>query len=320
MTAAAAVHEVADGVFACEQPDGPRLVRQVVIAGDEAALVVDTGLPGAPADGILPVLERLGVPPIILLTHPDGDHVAGTAEVLTAHPGAWVLGGAADLPLLGDPRRAIRERYARFSQADDVPFTDEMERRALVRFGDPFPTPAAAGDGTPIDLGGRRVTLLATPGHSPGHTAAWLADDGVLAAADAAMGRAIHDRDGRGYIPPMYAPPATYQDTVARVAALPIRLLLTGHEPVMDETGAAGFLAESAAACERLGALTAAALAEGPATLLGLCARVHAAYGDLPDDRVRDLALTIDGHLGDLVAARRAIVEAGPPRVFRVAP
>jgi hypothetical protein len=47
---------------------------------------------------------------------------------------------------------------------------------------------------------------------------------------------------------------------------------------------------------------------------------VHAAYGDLPDDRVRDLALTIDGHLGDLAAARRAIVEDGPPRVFRVAP
>ncbi len=52
------------------------------------------------------------------------------------------------------------------------------------------------------------MTLLATPGHSPGHTAAWVADDGVLAAADAAMGRAIHDRAGHGYIPPMYAPPA----------------------------------------------------------------------------------------------------------------
>ena len=117
MTPAATVHEVADRVFACEQPDGPRLIRQVVIAGDEAALVVDTGLPGAPADGILPVLERLGLPPIILLTHPDGDHVAGTAEVLAAYPArARTLGGAADLPLLGDPARAIRERYARFSQ------------------------------------------------------------------------------------------------------------------------------------------------------------------------------------------------------------
>jgi hypothetical protein len=88
----------------------------------------------------------------------------------------------------------------------------------------------------------------------------------------------------------------------------------------MDATGAARFLSESAAACARLEALTAAALAEGPATLMALCARVLAAYGDLPDDRARDLALTVDGHLGDLLAARRAIVDPGPPRVFRVAP
>ena len=51
-----------------------------------------------------------------------------------------------------------------------------------------------------------------------------------------------------------------------------------------------------------------------------LCARVHAAYGGLPDDRVRDLALTVDGHLGDLIAAGRAAVEPDSPRVFRTAP
>ena len=46
MSVGPAVIEVADRVFACEQPDGPRLIRQVVIGGDDAALVVDTGLPG----------------------------------------------------------------------------------------------------------------------------------------------------------------------------------------------------------------------------------------------------------------------------------
>jgi glyoxylase-like metal-dependent hydrolase (beta-lactamase superfamily II) len=316
----ATVHEVAAGVFACEQDDGPRIIRQVVIAGAEAALVVDTGLAGSPAEGILPLLERLGLPPVVLLTHPDGDHVAGTAEVLAAHPGTRLLAGAADLPLLGDPERAIRERYARFAADDDVPFTAAMAERARGRFGAPFPTPEAVPAGHAIELGGRRVTLLPTPGHSPGHTAAFVADDGVLAAADAAMGRAIHDRAGNGYIPPMYAPPAAYRETVGKVADLPVRTLLTGHEPVMDATGAARFLAESAAACTRLEALTGAALAEGPATLMTLCARVHTAYGGLPDDRVRDLALTVDGHLGDLVAAGRATVAPGPPRVFRMAP
>jgi hypothetical protein len=115
----------------------------------------------------------------------------------------------------------------------------------------------------------------------------------------------------------MYAPPSAYRATVARLAELPVATLLTGHEPVMDAAATAAFLAESAAACDRLEALTAQALAEGPGTLMELCRRVHAAYGGLPDDRVRDLALTVDGHLADLVAAGKAEVSPGPPRVFR---
>lgn len=315
----AVVREVADRVFACEQPDGPRIIRQVVVGGDRAALVVDTGLPGSPAEGILPALARLGVTPIVLLTHPDGDHVAGTAEVLAAYPGSRVVAGAADVPLMGAPERAIRERYARFSSSDDMPFTQDMHDRAITRFGAPFAAPEPATHGDTIDLGGRSVTLLATPGHSPGHTAAWLPADGVLAAADAAMGRAITDRTGNAYIPAMYAPPATYRATVARLAELPVELLLTGHEPVMDAAVAAAFLAESAATCDRFERLTAEALTVGPATLMQICGRVHAAFGGLPDDRIRDLALTVDGHLADLVAAGRAEVSPGPPRVFESA-
>jgi glyoxylase-like metal-dependent hydrolase (beta-lactamase superfamily II) len=317
VTGVPVTREVADGVFACEQPDGPRIIRQVVVAGSARALVVDTGLPGSPAVGILPLLGRLGLEPVVLLTHPDGDHVAGTGEILAAHPGARVLAGGADVPLIGDPERAIRERYARFSVEDDVPFGEPQVARARARFGAAFPAPEPAADGAVVDLGGRRVALLATPGHSPGHTAAWLSTDGVLIAADAVMGRAITDSDGNPYIPPMYAPPAAYRTTIARLADLDRRLLLTGHEPVMDGPASDAFLAASLAACDRFAAVTAAALDDLPATLATLCGRVREAYGGLPADRTGELALTVDGHLQELVVAGAAAVEPGPPRTFR---
>ena len=132
VTPGATVREVADRVFACEQPDGPRLIRQVVIGGDDAALVVDTGLPGSPADGILPVLERLGA---------AADRAAHAPRRRPRRPAPrrcsprtrprarWAA--PADLPLMGDPARAIRERYARFAASTTCPSRDEMQRRAL---------------------------------------------------------------------------------------------------------------------------------------------------------------------------------------------
>jgi glyoxylase-like metal-dependent hydrolase (beta-lactamase superfamily II) len=312
------IRELADGVWSCEQDDGPRIVRQLVIAGDEAALVVDTGLPGTPAAELLPLLARIGRGRLaVLITHPDSDHLGGTAELLAALPGTRVLAGPSDLPLVGDPERMLRERYARFAQRDDVPFTAAAAERARSRAGQPFAGAEAALPGASIELGGRRAELIATPGHSAGHTAAWIADAGVLAAGDAVMGTGIPTRAGTLLIPPMYAPPAAYRETVASVRALPLRMLATGHEPILAGDAIAAFLDASALASERLAELVTAAVDEQPRTLLELCTRVHAAYGGLPDDHAADLALTVDGHLADLIAAGRVVVASDLPRRFR---
>ena len=58
----------------------------------------------------------------------------------------------------------------------------------------------------------------------------------------------------------MYAPPATYRETIERVRALPMRLLATGHEPIIDGEAIAAFLDASRAASDRLAELVAAAL------------------------------------------------------------
>jgi glyoxylase-like metal-dependent hydrolase (beta-lactamase superfamily II) len=275
-------------------------------------------VPGVPTGELLPLIARLGRRDlVVLITHPDSDHLGGTAELLAARPEARVLAGLLDLPLVGDPERMIRERYARFSERDDVPFGAAAAARARERAGRPFPGAEAASGETRLDLGGRTARIVPTPGHSPGHVAAWIADAGLLAAGDAVMGAGIPTRAGTLLIPPMYAPPETYRATIERVRAFPVATLLTGHEAILCGEEIEAFLEASLAASDRLAGLVAAALDETPRTLLELCERVHGAYGGLPDERAPDLALTVDGHLEDLLAAELAVVASDHPRRFR---
>jgi glyoxylase-like metal-dependent hydrolase (beta-lactamase superfamily II) len=312
------IRELAESIWSCEQDDGPRIVRQVVVAGDEAVLVVDTGLPGAPAADLVPLLARLGRRDLaVLITHPDSDHLGGTAELLATDPAARVLAGALDLPLVGDPERMIHDRYARFSRQDDVPFGAAAMDRARTRAGEPFTGAEAALPGARVELGGRAAEIIATPGHSPGHVSAFVADAGLLAAGDSVMGIGIPTRDGGILIPPMYAPPAAYHETIEQVRALPPRILATGHEPILEGEAIAAFLDTSRAASERLAELVAEAVDGTPRTLLELCRRVHAAYGGLPAERAADLAMTVDGHLSSLIAAECIVVTPDNPRRFR---
>jgi glyoxylase-like metal-dependent hydrolase (beta-lactamase superfamily II) len=310
--------ELAEGIWSCEQDDGSRIVRQVVAAGDDAVLVVDTGLPGVAAADLLPLVARLGRHGLaVLITHPDSDHLGGTAELLAARPDARVLAGALDLPLVGDPERMIRERYARFAEHDDVPFGSDASERARARAGAPFAGAEAAGSELRLELGGRAAEFVPTPGHSPGHVAAWIPDAGLLAAGDAVMGNGIPTRGGGLLIPPMYAPPAAYRETIERVRSLSPRILASGHEPILCDEAIGSFLDAGRSASDRLAELVAAALDETPRTLLELCRLVHAAYGGLPQDRAPDLALTVDGHLADLMAADLVVVTSDNPRRFR---
>ena len=313
------IRELADGIWSCEQDDGPRIVRQVVVAGDDAVLVVDTGLPGVPAQELLPLVARLGRRDVaVLISHPDSDHLGGTAELLAAEPAARVLAGALDLPLVGDPERMIRERYARFAVHDDVPFGPAAAARARERAGGAFgpPRPPRRGRGDRPRRPRRRDRRDARS-QPRAHVAAWIPDAGLLAAGDAVMGNGIPTRDGRAADPSHVRPAGRLpRDDRARPLA-PVRILATGHEPILAGEAVAAFLDASRAASDRLAALVAAALDEAPRTLLELCGRVHGAYGGLPDERVADLALTVDGHLADLIAAERVVVTSDNPRRFR---
>ena len=116
----------------------------------------------------------------------------------------------------------------------------------------------------------------------------------------------------------MYAPPAAYRETIERVRALPLRI--ARDRATSRSSRARRSRRSSTRAARRATGSPSSSRPRStptPRTLLELCGRVHAAYGGLPDERVADLAMTVDGHLADLVAAGLAGVTSDNPRRFR---
>jgi glyoxylase-like metal-dependent hydrolase (beta-lactamase superfamily II) len=170
--------EVAPGVWLIAEPGH---VNSWLVAGRERAALLDSGLGIAP---IRPVAEALaGVPVVLVNTHYHFDHVGGNHEFedISIHEsGADGLG--IEWP------RAVLEAYAAYTQrllaaavryraldreffhlltpdSDPVDLPDGFDP-AQWRIG-PSRATTTLTDGDAVDLGGRELTVVHTPGHTP---------------------------------------------------------------------------------------------------------------------------------------------------------
>ena len=310
--------EVAPGVLRLQEPDGPRFICQFVVRGADATLIVDAGLPGSPEHTIVPAIDpRLRH--VLLITHPDTDHCGGTSQLVAALPGLEVIAHEADAGALGDPERTIEVRYRRFA-ADGVEPDAPTLARLRSRLGGAFALDGTFADGHEIDLGARVCRLVHLPGHSPGHTGAWLPDDRVLIAADAAMGWGIRKVDGSLLYAPQFSSPAVYRQTIDRIAELRPATMLCTHEPPLEGAEIDAFLDASREAVVWFEAAVEAALDVGARTLPEVCADVHRRHAGLPDARPSDLAMSVAGILDAMVTTGRAHVDrTGVGRAWRPA-
>jgi glyoxylase-like metal-dependent hydrolase (beta-lactamase superfamily II) len=218
--------------WAIEHPEGLIVVDAGVIAGFSApwwdvyhrvALQIDV----KPEDDLLARLREHGFDPADVrrhvATHLHIDHVGRlgalpSAEVVLSEP-EWQAATSSTGRLRG------------------LMLSGEARRRARpVRFGDtaeePFPSVhRLTGDG--------RVTLLPTPGHSPGHMSV-LVDGRVLIVGDAVYSE--RQLQG-GWIDGISPDPAAAHESIRRLRALCLKtptVLLPTHEPAVPELLAAG--------------------------------------------------------------------------------
>ena len=182
-----------------------------LLIGNDRALLIDTGL------GISNIYEQVrkltNKPVAAVATHIHWDHIGGHKYFpeFYAHEAEldW-LNGKFPLPL-----QAVKNMVAdRCELPEDFCF----DGYAIFQ-GKPG---RLLDDGDTIDLGGRSIQVLHTPGHSPGHLCFWEDEKGYLYSGDLVY-------EGTLFANYPSTDPQSYLTSLEKIAALPIKQLFPGH-------------------------------------------------------------------------------------------
>ncbi len=164
-------------------------IYPTVLQYGKSTVLVDCGWIGA-----LPNVERelkeigLSVQELtaLVLTHQDHDHMGAAAALRRANPDIKIYASPAEEPFISGREKPLRLRQAEEMQETLPPEMQEFGRAfcELLRRVEPVAVDRLLQDGDRMDwCGGCRV--VATPGHTPGHTSLLLEDESLVITGDA---------------------------------------------------------------------------------------------------------------------------------------
>lgn len=238
------VYPVAPGVFRIPLPlpnDGLRAVNVYAIATDSGVTLIDSGWALAESERRLSTAlaslgYELGDVDRFLVTHAHRDHYT-QAVVLRERFGAQVALGRGEQPTLtalnssAEDRERARIRDLRECGAESLvaplmaSWRDEDFDLAMWRFPDRW-----IGPDVQVQVGGRTLAAIATPGHTRGHVVFRDADGAVLFAGDHVLPSIT---PSIGFEPaPAASPLADYLASLRLLRELPDTMLLPAHGPV----------------------------------------------------------------------------------------
>lgn len=214
------VYKVAPGVFAIYEPHQAEEVISYLIVGHKQALLFDTGMGIA---NIRNVVSRLTSRPIVVLnSHTHDDHVGDNWRF------PWVFG--MDTPFTRRNAKGSREDAQAEITPDQIcgelPKTFNPKTYATK----PWHITMFVRDGFKINLGGRTLEIIATPGHTPDAISLIDRENGLLFTGDTYYPAPIW----------LYRPETdldAYVASVKRLAALApqVKVVLGAHNiPVAD--------------------------------------------------------------------------------------
>lgn len=190
-----------------------------LLNGAQRSLLIDTGL------GICniydKVIELTDKPVTAIATHIHWDHIGGHKYFpdFYAHEDElnWLSG---EFPLTMEQIKGMVVDRCDLPEGYDVnkyEFFQGKPTRVLT-------------DNEVIDLGGRFVLIMHTPGHSPGHMCFWEKERGYLFTGDLVYKDTLF-----AYYPS--TDPEAYLDSLDRVSALPVKHVFPAHHSLIIEPG-----------------------------------------------------------------------------------
>lgn len=172
---------------------GMDTIYPTLLWDDDSAILVDTGVPGL-AQRFKEALAEASVSwehlQTILITHQDLDHIGSLAALLDlAEPGLNVLAHEIERPYIEGDKMLLKHTPEALAAAEaNLPpsLPEELRRAFLNVLAHPpkgrVDQTLTGGEQLPIAGG---ITVIHTPGHSPGHLSLYHQASRTLIAADA---------------------------------------------------------------------------------------------------------------------------------------
>ncbi|WP_410818421.1 MBL fold metallo-hydrolase [Micromonospora sp. 050-3] len=202
------------------------------LRGDDRDVVIDAGLGVVAVRQAIPGLfER---DPMVVLTHAHLDHVGGASEFVdrAAHPEeAGILAAGVPASLYG---AELFDKLGIDAAEEDIPelmidvLPDAGYDPAAYRVA-PMTLHRLLDDGDRVDLGGRVLTVLHLPGHTPGSIALLEEHTGTLYSGDIIYEGALIDDLPNSDV-------AAYRRSMQVLVDLDVSLVHPGHGNSFDRT------------------------------------------------------------------------------------
>jgi glyoxylase-like metal-dependent hydrolase (beta-lactamase superfamily II) len=226
--------ELSPGLHRIECPIGPRYVAVYAIVGSKYTLLVDTGFDDSIRTTVVNYFKekKLSLEAVryVINTHSDYDHTGGNKAVRELMPNALICAGERDRPMIENLNSMFFDRYNEFEKEHDFAESkDAKDFMMTVAFETNVDIGFAGNER--IDLGGRYVEILHTPGHSWGHVSILDEKSRAIIIGDAVLGNSVLLADGQPAFPPTYRFVEAYRSTIRLLKGYQASEILTSHYP-----------------------------------------------------------------------------------------